>query len=85
MCPSRQLAFDYEVRFALDWFMAVADVGAMGGFVGIREWPRPGGVMMQHAKTVATAQFLLREFNRMNRARRDAEREARAEARQDKD
>jgi hypothetical protein len=46
--------------------MAVADWNAFSGTpVGVREWPRPGGIVNQYAKTVHLSQFLQREWLRL--------------------
>lgn len=83
ICPIRQV--DAESEALVQWFFRAARWDSFSGApVGIREWPRPGGLMAQDARLVAAVDLLLAEVQYLPKARPTKERplpEAGAESR----
>lgn len=61
ICPVRLQ--DPDTAGLVEWFLRVADVEPWGGrLVGVREWPRRGGMLAQAAVVVEAVDLLLSEW-----------------------
>lgn len=67
MCPIRVI--DPATEALVAWFLAVVDREPWTGTaIGVREWPRRGGVTRQPAVLVEAVQLLTGEFNSLIRS-----------------
>lgn len=73
ICPIRLVDPDSEAMVA--WFFRAVRWDSFSGTpAGIREWPRPGGLMDQDARLVAAVDLLLAEVQYLPKARAPKER-----------
>ncbi len=73
VCPIRLVTPDIEA--VVHWFYRAARWDSWSGQpIGIRDWPRPGGLMRQDARLVQAVDVLLAEMQYLPKARAPKER-----------